>query len=328
MFREAPVATRRRLGRTEIEVTPVGLGCWQFSGGKGIAGRFWEALPQQRVNEVVAVSLQRGINWFDTAEMYGGGASERALKAALQAAGKTSGDVVVATKWSPFFRTARSIKNTIEERLSCLSPFGIDLHQVHHPQGLSSVEAEMAAMADLVADKKIRSVGVSNFNRARMRRTHAALAARGIPLASNQVRYSLVDRRIESSGTLAAAKELGVTIIAYSPLGQGLLTGKYHEDPSYVRRRPGPRKWMGSFRTKGLERTRSLIEGLRTIAAAHGATVGQIALAWLCQFHGDTVVVIPGASRPEQAEENAGALDLTLSRGELEKIDELSRRFM
>jgi aryl-alcohol dehydrogenase-like predicted oxidoreductase len=301
----------RRLGRTEIEVTPIGLGCWQFSGGSGIAGKFWEALPQRTVDEVVAVSLERGINWFDTAEMYGGGASERALSAALQAAGKGNRDVVVATKWLPFFRTAGSIGSTIGKRLACLSPFGIDLHQVHQPAGLSSVEAEMAAMADLMAEKKIHAVGVSNFNQERMRRAHAALAKRGIPLASNQVRYSLVDRRIEADGTLAAAKELGVTIIAYSPLGQGLLTGRYHDDPTFVRTRPGPRKWMPAFRPKGLERTRPLIEELKKIAAVHGATAGQVALAWLCRFHGETVVVIPGASRPEQAAENAGALSLT-----------------
>jgi len=319
---------RRRLGRTEIEVTPVGLGCWQFSGGRGIAGRFWEALTQETVNDVVAVSLERGINWFDTAEMYGGGASERALAAALKKAGRANGDVVVATKWSPFFRTAASIKSTIGKRLRCLSPFAIDLHQVHQPVGLSTVEAEMAAMADLVANKAIRSVGVSNFNQARMRRAHAALAKRGIPLASNQVRYSLVDRRIESNGTLAAAKELSVTIIAYSPLGQGLLTGKYHDDPNYVGRRPGPRKWMPAFRRRGLERTRPLIEGLRTVAAAHGATVSQVALAWLCQAHGDTVVAIPGASRPEQAAENAAALALRLTGAELTRIDELSRQFI
>jgi aryl-alcohol dehydrogenase-like predicted oxidoreductase len=318
---------RRRLGKTEIEVTPVGLGCWQFSGGQGMAGRFWEALTQQTVNEVVAVSLERGINWFDTAEMYGRGASERALAAALQTAGKAGGDVVVATKWLPFFRTGGSIKATIDERLRCLSPFGIDLHQVHQPLGLSSVEAEMAAMADLVGQKRIRAVGVSNFNQARMRRAHAALAARRIPLAANQVRYSLLDRRIESDGTLAAAKELDVTIIAYSPLAQGLLTGRYHEDPDYVRTRPGPRKWMRPFSAKGLERSRPLIEELRRIAAAHGAAAGQVALAWLCQFHRDTVVAIPGASRATQAEENAGALDLTLSRGELDGLDQLSRQF-
>jgi aryl-alcohol dehydrogenase-like predicted oxidoreductase len=141
------------------------------------------------------------------------------------------------------------------------------------------------------------------------------------------VKYNLLDRGIESDGTLATARDLGVTIIAYSPLAQGLLTGRYHDDPDYVRTRPGPRKWMRPFRGKGLERSRPLIEELRKIAAAHGATAGQVALAWLCQFHGDTVVAIPGASRATQAEENAGALGLSLSRGELDTIDRLSRRF-
>ena len=89
---------RRRLGTTQIEVTAVGLGCWQFSAGRGLAGKFWEALPQEMVNSVVTAALQRGINWFDTAEMYGRGASERALAAALLAAGQASGDAVVATK--------------------------------------------------------------------------------------------------------------------------------------------------------------------------------------------------------------------------------------
>ena len=126
---------------------------------------------------------------------------------------------------------------------------------------------------------------------------------------------------------LAAAKELGVTIIAYSPLEQGLLTGKYHQHPEYVRTRPGPRKWMGRFRAQGLERSRPLIEELGKIALAHGATAGQVALAWLYQFHQNVVVVIPGASRVEQAVENRGALELTLSPYELDKLDQLSRQF-
>jgi aryl-alcohol dehydrogenase-like predicted oxidoreductase len=193
--------------------------------------------------------------------------------------------------------------------------------------GFSSVEDEMRAMADLVEDKKVRSVGVSNFNAARMRRAHAALAKHGLALASNQVKYSLLDRRVESNGTLAAAKELGVTIIAYSPLEQGLLTGKYHQHPEYIKTRPGPRKWMGRFRARGLERSRPLIEELGKIATAHGATAGQVALAWLYQFHQDLVVVIPGASRVEQAVENRGALELTLSPVELDVLDELSRQF-
>jgi aryl-alcohol dehydrogenase-like predicted oxidoreductase len=189
-----------------------------------LAGKFWDAIPQTVVDQVVEASLAGGINWFDTAEMYGNGASERALAAALKRAGKANGDVVVATKWSPIFRTAGSIRSTVDERLSCLRPFGIDLHQVHHPYGFSSVEAEMKAMADLVAGRKIGAVGVSNFGAARTRRAHAALARCGVALASNQVKYSLLDRHVERNGTLATARELGVTLIAYSPLEQGLLT--------------------------------------------------------------------------------------------------------
>ncbi len=318
---------RCRLGKTDIEVTPVGLGCWQFSAGQGLAGKFWDSIPQSVVDQVVAASLAGGINWFDTAEMYGNGASERALAAALRNAGKANGEVVVATKWSPILRTAKSIRLTIEKRLSCLAPFAIDLHQVHLPLSFSSVEAEMLAMAGLVAGKKIRAVGVSNFSAARMHRAHAALAKHGLELASNQVKFSLLDRRVESNGTLAAAKELGVTIIAYSPLEQGLLTGKYHQHPEYVRTRPGPRKWMARFRAQGLERSRLLIEELGKIALAHSATAGQVALAWLYQFHQNVVVVIPGASRVEQAVENRGALELTLSPYELDKLDQLSRQF-
>lgn len=321
------MAIRQRLGRTDIEVTPVGLGCWQFSGGENLSGRFWEVLPQSTVNQVVEASLAGGINWFDTAEIYGNGASERALSLALKHAGINNGDVVVATKWSPIFRTAKSIRSTIQQRLSCLAPFAIELHQVHNPFGLSSVEAEMNAMADLAADKKIRAIGVSNFGAARMRRAHAALARHGLVLASNQMKYSLLDRHIESKGILPAARELGITIIAYSPLEQGLLTGKYHQDPEYVRKRPGPRKWMRRFRAGGLERSRLLVEELGRIAQAHGATPAQVALAWLCQFHSN-VVVIPGASRVDQAVENAGTLELTLSPQELDKLDQLSRQFL
>ncbi len=315
----------RSLGKTDIRITPIGLGCWQFSEGFGLVGGFWEALPQETVNEIVAASLEGGINWFDTAEAYGNGRSERALSRALQASGKKGGEVVVATKWMPVGRTARSIKRTIGARLAALSPYPIDLHQVHQPFGLSRVQTEMNALADLVAEMKIRAVGISNFGAARMRRAHAALAARGLPLASNQVKYSLLDRRIEKNGVLAAAKELGVTIIAYSPLEQGLLSGKFHDDPGLIKKSPGPRKWMPAFRARGLARSRPLVDELKKIAAAHGVTASQVALAWLLTFHGDAVVAIPGASRRRHVEENVGAMKLSLSALELRRIDELSR---
>jgi aryl-alcohol dehydrogenase-like predicted oxidoreductase len=317
-------APLRPLGHSSLGVTAIGLGCWQFSEGNGAAARWWPALTPETENAIVAASLEAGINWFDTAEMYGNGRSEAALARALLAAGWRPGDVVVATKWWPAFRTASSIGATIGERLARLAPFGIDLHQVHQPVALATVGAQMEAMADLVAAGTVRTVGVSNFSAARMRAAHRALAARGIPLVSNQMPYSLLDRRIERNGVLAAAKELGVTLIAYSPLAQGVLTGKYHDRPEAIRGRPGPRKWFARFRRRGLERSRPLVAALREIAEAHGATPAQVALAWLVTFHGDTVVAIPGAVSPAQAVENAGALRLALSAEELSRLDRLS----
>jgi aryl-alcohol dehydrogenase-like predicted oxidoreductase len=319
---------RRRLGRSDIQISIVGLGCWQFSEGFGIVGGWWEALPADAVQEIIDASLRGGINWFDTAEAYGKGRSERALAAALTRLGQKPGDVVVATKWLPLLRTASSIVKTIDQRLACLSPFAIDLHQIHQPFALATVDAQAQAMAELVQAGKIRTVGVSNFSAKRMRAAHAALARRGIPLVANQMPYSLLDRRIESNGVLAAAKELGITLIAYSPLAQGLLSGKFHDDPSLIRKSPGPRKFLPNFRAKGLERSRPLVEELRKIAAAHGATPSQVALNWLAHFHGDTVVVIPGATKRRHAEENVGSMGFTLSQEELRRVDELSRQFL
>jgi aryl-alcohol dehydrogenase-like predicted oxidoreductase len=235
--------------------------------------------------------------------------------------------VVVATKWLPLLRTARSIGRTIGERRSRLAPFGIDLHQVHQPIAFSTTARQMERMADLVAAGEIRAVGVSNFSAQRMRLAHRALAARGLPLASNQVRYSLLDRRIERNGVLEAARELGVTIIAYSPLAQGILTGKFHRDPDLIRRRSGPRKLMPAFRRRGLERSRPVVAALETIAAAHGATPGQVALAWLLAQRGESVVAIPGATSVAQAQENARAASLDLGDAEVMRLDVLSRPF-
>jgi aryl-alcohol dehydrogenase-like predicted oxidoreductase len=315
----------RSLGRSPITISPIGLGCWQFSEGRGFAGRYWPALPQDTANQIVAASLDAGVNWFDTAEVYGGGRSEAALARALTAAGKKNGDVVVATKWWPMWRTAANIKATIGVRLAKLAPFSIDLYQIHQPFALASTAAQMHAMADLAEEQQIRTVGVSNFSAAKMRAAHQALAGRRIHLVSNQVRYSLLDRRIEKNGILKTAQELGITIIAYSPLAQGILSGKYHQDPKMIRARPGPRKWMTSFRRRGLDRSRALVAALEEIAHAHGATPSQVALNWLANFCGDTVVVIPGATSVAQAKENAGAMSFRLSDAEMKRLDELSQ---
>ena len=313
----------RHLGKTDILVTPIGLGVMEMAGGGGLIGRMFPVISQEDKNAIIKAALDGGINWFDTAEMYGAGVSERSLATGLKAAGKTDKDVIVATKWQPIFRTARNIPISIEDRLRFLDGFSIANYMVHQPYSFSSPEAEMNAMADLVEAGKIRSVGVSNFNPARMRRAHAALAKRGLPLAVNQVQYSLLRRDIETNGVLETARELGVTITAYTPLARGLLSGKYHKNPELLRRMSGVRKAM---MRRNLERSRPLINAMDELAAKYGITIAQVALNWVINFNGETVVTIPGATKVRQAEESAGAMKFKLSKDEMARLDEVSRK--
>jgi aryl-alcohol dehydrogenase-like predicted oxidoreductase len=312
---------KRRLGMTDLLVTPIGLGCWQFSGRSLTTRPFWHSPPQEEINEIVKASLDGGINWFDTAELYGRGSSERALATALSKAGMEK-DVIIATKWLPLFRTARDIPRSIDTRLSFLAPYKIDLYQVHLPIALSSVKAQMDAMAALVQEGKVRCIGVSNFTAEKMRRAHAALAKHGLPLASNQIHFNLLNRQPEKNGVLAVAKELSVSLIAYSPLAQGLLTGKFHKNPEAIKKLP----FMRRFRFGGMiEKTRALIDTLENIAAAHNCSASEVALSWNVNFHGDTIVAIPGATKLEHVRQNVGALTLKLTPDEMARLDEQSR---
>ncbi len=182
----------------------------------------------------------------------------------------------------------------------------------------------MNAMADLIEAGDIKATGVSNFNEGKLRKAHELLEALGHPLASNQVHYSLLARGMETNGILDAAKELGITIIAYSPLEMGLLTGKFHKDKELFKQLPFMRK-----RLLGKKRKNShvLIEVMRSIAQHHGVTCSQVALNWMTRFHGETIVAIPGASRASHVEQNAGAMKFQLSKEEMNHIDELSRKF-
>jgi aryl-alcohol dehydrogenase-like predicted oxidoreductase len=302
----------RYLGQSDLNVTPVGLGCWQFSKMNNYAGRFWPKLDDELITSIVDQALQNGINWFDTAEIYGGGASERALSAALTRLGKKPGDVYIATKWWPLFRTASNIAKTIDDRIRALDPFPVDLYQVHQPYGLSSAKEEMKAMAALVKAGKIRYVGVSNFSAPMMRRGWETLNKLGIPLISNQVQYSLLSRGIETNGILKTAKELGITIIAYSPLAQGILSGKFHDNPELLKN-IGYRKYTAAFKPAGLEKSRPLIEKLKKLGLKYNVTPSQVALNWLLNFHGDSVVAIPGSTKPAQAREDTDVMKFNLS---------------
>jgi aryl-alcohol dehydrogenase-like predicted oxidoreductase len=316
---------KRRLGKTEIEISPIGLGTWQFSQGANMSGRFWATIDRETIKKIVGVSLKGGVNWFDTAELYGNGRSEKNLAAALQELGVKPGEVAVATKWFPLLRTAGSIGKTLPERIANLAPYPIDLFQVHMPLSLSSVAAQMRAMAECAREGKIRFVGVSNFSASMMEAAQAALEKEGMALASNQIRMSLVERKAEENGILAAAKRLGITLIAYSPLAQGLLTGRYHDDPALIAKIPRMRRTYSVVNRQKIERTAPLIAELKAVAAAYGVTPAQVSLNWLVYHYGETVVAIPGATRPEQAEKNAAAMAFRLTEKELTKIDEASR---
>lgn len=312
----------RTLGKTDIKITPIGLGTMEFSGGGGLMGVAFPTISQEDKNTTVRAALEGGINWFDTAELYGQGVSEASLAAALKAAGKSDTEVVVATKWWPLLRTARNIPHSIQDRIRFLDGYSIGLYMVHQPFSFSSPEAEMDAMADLMDTGKIRSVGVSNFSAKRMRRAHAQLKRRGLPLAANQVLYSLLDRSIESNGILDTAKELGVTIIAYTPLGSGLLSGKYHKNPELLQKK---NLFWRSRLQRGLEKSRLLVQALEEIGARYNATPAQAALNWVIHFHGECIVTIPGVTSVHQAEESAGAQKFKLNADELAWLDELSR---
>jgi len=177
-------------------------------------------------------------------------------------------------------------------------------------------------MATLVKEGKVRSVGVSNFSAEQMRQAHAVLEKHRLPLASNQVRFNLLDRIIEKQGVLETAKELGITIIAYSPLAQGLLTGKFHKDPGLVKKLPFNRK---KATVRMLETSRPLVVLLDEISSSYGCTPSEVALSWVINYAGNTIVTIPGASKADHVAQNVNAMNLKLTDDELKKLDKLSR---
>lgn len=305
------------LGRSGIEVPAVGVGTWQW-GDVGVWG-FGGGYGQADVAAAYATSRAAGLTFFDTAEIYGSGTSERLL-GALVRADKGSPPVVVATKFAPLARlSAASLAGALRASLDRLGLAQVDLYQIHWPYGFLRIEPLMDALAEQVRAGHVRAVGVSNYSARQMRRAHAALARHGIPLATNQVHYSLLHRAPERNGVLAACRELDVRLIAYSPLEQGVLTGKYTagnaSGVTTFRR-------LGSLRRGRLRAAAPLIAALRRIGAAHSdRTPAQVALRWLVQ---QGALPIPGAKSAAQATANAGALGWALSDAEVEELSKIS----
>lgn len=291
-------------------MTPIGLGAWQW--GDRWFWSYGKTHQRQDVQQAFAASLTAGVNWVDTAEVYGNGASERLLGEFLRDGG---GPVVVATKFMPFpWRLqGRDLLRSLQRSLARIGVERVDLYQIHQPLPPVAIRAWMQAMAEAYAQGLVRAIGVSNFDQRQMLAAAEALSQFGLPLASNQVKYSLLARQPESSGLLAACRQHQITLIAFSPLAQGLLTGKYTRE----KRPPGVRRWMASRVPP--DRLSHLVDVLREIGQAHGGrTPAQVALNWVI---GKGAVAIPGAKNAAQAAENAGALGWRLTEAELAALD-------
>lgn len=301
------------LGRTEIRVSQLGLGAWAW--GDRLYWSYGRGYDVADVRAAFDLSLEAGINWIDTAEAYGSGQSER-LVGRFVAEQQTP--VVIATKFMPFpWRLGKgALRKAVQRSRERLGVQRIDLYQIHFPFPPIPVETWADALADAVQDGLVGAVGVSNYNEDQMRRANAVLTKRGVSLASNQVPYNLLDRRVERNGLLQACRELNIALIAYSPIAQGVLTGKYTPE------RPLPGVRGRRYPRVLLERVQPLLHRMREIGHQHGGkTLPQVALNWLiCKG----TLPIPGAKNARQAQENAGALGWRLSEAEMAELEQLS----
>jgi aryl-alcohol dehydrogenase-like predicted oxidoreductase len=293
-------------------ISAIGLGCWQF-GSKD--WNYGTRYAQETAVEVVHTALDLGVNLIDTAEVYAHGVSEAIVGRAIE--GRRA-EVFLATKVLPVMPTASRVAE--HGRLSALR-LGvevIDLYQIHWPNPLVPLGAQMEGMRRLLDDGLIRRAGVSNFSRARW---EAAEAALGRPVLSNQVQYSLLVPK-PSRELVPYAQEHDRLVIAYSPLAKGLLGGRYDADnlPGGTARTMDP-LWL----PENVRQAGPVIDAVRRVAAAHDATPAQVALAWLVSH--PNVVVIPGASSVDQLRRNVEAGDLELAAGELDELTAASDAF-
>jgi len=302
-----------QLGGSDVWISPMGTGTWQWGERK-----LWEYGRTHREKDIRAAfraSLEAGIYFFDTSEGYGRGKSERFLGRFIH---DSQQGMVVATKYDPrpWRRWEKSILYAGHRSLKRLGLQKVDLYQIHWSMPPLSIERMAEALADMVELGLTRAVGVSNYDEKQMHLTYQVLSKRGIPLASNQVQYNLLCREVEKNGVWKACQELGVTLIAYSPLAQGILTGKYSPELP-------PTGSRGKYYTASLlAEVQPLIQTMREIGQTHGGkSPAQVALNYLmCKG----AVPIPGAKNERQVRENAGALGWRLTDQEVEALDQAS----
>lgn len=300
------------LGKSDLKVTKIGLGAWQFG------SKWWgwgKDFGEQAAIETIKISLEKGINWIDTAEVYGDGISETLIGKALKQKRK---DVIIATKVFPTHAGYHDVIAACEGSLKRLRTDYIDLYQLHGPNPYVPVEETMSAMEELVKKGKVRYIGVSNFPVSLIKEAQGAL--KNSIIVSNQVRYNLVSREIDKE-ILPYCLANNISVIAYSPIAQGLLTGKftYDKKPNDSARRDNP-----LFEEPNYSQIMKFIEILKGYAEKIEKKPAQVALRWLIGKKG--IVAIPGAKNKKQAEENAGAMGWNLDRDISKKLDTESKK--
>ncbi|MBO3840064.1 MAG: aldo/keto reductase [Thermoproteota archaeon] len=297
-----------KLGKSDLKVSIIGLGAWQAS------GKAWGAdVEDDQIVKAIVRAHELGVNLIDTAEAYGNGHSEEVVARAIREVGRDN--LIIATKVHGGHLRYDDVLKAAENSLRRLGIKEIDLYQVHWPDPWEQVPLKhtMRAMEKLYKEGKIRAIGVSNFAVRDLEEARRHLS--DAPIVSNQVRYNMLQRDIEEE-VIPYCKRENITIIAYSPLAQGALTGKYspNNKPS-----DDVRRYNKLFSDGNLVEIGRLLPVLEKIAKTRNKTIAQVAINWLLREGG--IVPIPGAKNPEQAEENAGAAGWRLSQQELAEID-------
>jgi aryl-alcohol dehydrogenase-like predicted oxidoreductase len=308
----------RQLGNSDLFITPIGFGAWAI-GGSG-----WEfAWGAQDDHDSIATiheALDAGINWIDTAAVYGLGHSEEVVARALQG---MNNPPYVFTKCSMAWNEDREIRHRLkadsirrecEDSLRRLHVESIDLYQIHWPDPDEDIEEGWATLAALQAEGKVRHIGVSNFNVAQMKRAQAIA-----PITSLQPRYSLLHREVEDEILPFAARE-NIGVIAYSPMASGLLTGAMTHERIAGLPADDWRKDHPDFQEPQLSRNLKLVRLLRVIGRIHGRTPAEVAVAWVLRNRAVTGAIV-GARRPGQLRGVVGAADFRLSPREAAEIE-------
>nr|AFK37317.1 unknown [Lotus japonicus] len=319
------VEEKVKLGGSDLKVTTLGIGAWSWGDTTYWNNFEWNDRNEKAAKAAFDASINGGLTFFDTAEVYGSGLAFGAVNSETllgrfireRKEKDPNVEVAVATKFAalPWRFGRESVITALKDSLSRLGPTSVDLYQLHWP-GVWGNEGYIDGLGDAVEKGLVKAVGVSNYSEKRLREAYEKLKKRGIPLASNQVNYSLIYRAPEENGVKAACDELGISIIAYSPIAQGVLSGKY--TPNKPPTGPRGRIYTPEFLTK----LQPLLNKINEIGETYDKTPTQVSLNWLVAQ--GNVVPIPGAKTPEQAEEFRGALGWRLSGEEVAELRSLA----